>query len=294
MAKKRHERTLDKQLDIYSAVAAGVLALAPSAEAAIHYSGLKNLPVNPSTYQDIDLDGDATVDFRFAYSYWFSSSASWGKGVYLKGQYGAGHIWSPESAYCTDAIRLASNYQIKPTLANPNFHWVANYWDSLNGTFTGKTNNCQGNFNNVTGFLGVRFHTAACQGSNFNYGWIRYRGDTVTSGTIKDWAYEDQCNTAIASGAEASYLFISKDNLCNGYKPCFPNIQDGIASVSGSSIIKITQETYIENIILDFEEFITLQGGWDKNFTSISSSTTIEGSITITNGTMILENIILK
>jgi len=145
--------------------------------------------------------GDATTDFKFAYENWFSSASSWGKGPYLKGQNGAGHIWGAGPAYCTDAIRLASNYQIKPTLANNNFHWVTNYWDSLNGTFTGKTNNCQGNFNNATGLLGVRFHTGACQGSNFNYGWIRYRGDTISSGTIIDWAYEDQCNIAIASGA---------------------------------------------------------------------------------------------
>ena len=42
------------------------------------------------------------------------------------------------------------------------------------------------------------------------------------------------------------------------------------------------------------DEEITLEGGWDTNFESCSSYTTINGSITITNGTMIIENIILK
>ena len=63
---------------------------------------------------------------------------------------------------------------------------------------------------------------------------------------------------------------------------------------SAPSIIKITQGTYNENIILDFDQVILLSGGWDANFTSNSSYTTINGSLTITNGTMILENIILK
>ncbi len=89
-------------------------------------------------------------------------------------------------------------------------------------------------------------------------------------------------------------IYVSKVSLCNSNNPCFPNIQNGIASASAASIIKITQETYNENIILDFDQVIALQGGWDTNFTSNTSYTTIQGSITITNGTVILENIIVK
>ena len=89
-------------------------------------------------------------------------------------------------------------------------------------------------------------------------------------------------------------IYVSKVDSCNGYNPCWPNIQNGIAHVLGPSIIEITQETYNEDIVLDFDEEIILEGGWDTNFTSCSSYTTIDGSITITNGTMIIENIILK
>jgi hypothetical protein len=90
------------------------------------------------------------------------------------------------------------------------------------------------------------------------------------------------------------YLYVSKDGLCSDNNPCFPNIQDGIASAPAPSLMKITQETYNENIILGFTEEITLLGGWDANFTSNASYTTINGSITITHGTMIIENIILQ
>ena len=63
---------------------------------------------------------------------------------------------------------------------------------------------------------------------------------------------------------------------------------------SAPSIIKVTQGTYDENIILNFDQVILLSGGWDANFTSNSSHTTINGSFTMTNGTMTLENIIVN
>jgi len=97
-------------------------------------------------------------------------------------------------------------------------------------------------------------------------------------------------------GAPWNTSYVSKDGQCNVHTPCFPNIQNAIASssASGPSIVKITLGNYIENVLLDFEQGITLEGGWDTNFASSSSSTTIQGSLTITHGTMFLENIILK
>jgi hypothetical protein len=89
-------------------------------------------------------------------------------------------------------------------------------------------------------------------------------------------------------------IYVSKDNWCNGHNNCWPNIQNGIAAVLGPSIIEITQETYDEDIVLNVDEDITLEGGWDTNFSSCSSYTTINGSMTITHGTIIIENIILK
>jgi len=91
-----------------------------------------------------------------------------------------------------------------------------------------------------------------------------------------------------------STIYVSKeDGSCSGHNPCVRNIQDGIAMASAPSIIKITEGTYDENIILNIDQEITLQGGWDANFTSNSSYTTINGSLTITHGTLTTENIIL-
>jgi hypothetical protein len=194
MAKKGFEGTLEKQLKIYSATAAGVLALVPSADAAIHYSGLQNLLVDSSnTPRNIDLNGDASIDFKFSYIAHLPNFRS----ISVAGQNGA------ELIRHDYVIRLASNYQIKGTLPNVNYIW-ANVVHMLNATNSGTTSS--GYFNNTIGYIGVRFHTTACQGSDWNYGWIQYQGTTVlnslVSGTIIDWAYEDSCNTVIAAGAE--------------------------------------------------------------------------------------------
>jgi hypothetical protein len=115
-------------------------------------------------------------------------------------------------------------------------------------------------------------------------------GNVLIGGTPHGFEYA----VTIFDPDAVNTIYVSTDGYCSGNTPCSLHIQDGIASASAPSIIESTQETYYENIILNFNEEITLRGGWDASFTMDSSYTTIDGSITITNGTMILENIILK
>jgi hypothetical protein len=197
MTKKGFKGTLEKQLKVYSAAAAGVLALAPSADAAIHYSGIANLPVNSSTPQNIDLDNDGNNDFSFNPIIY--------PGVGLIEMRAGTNGFIATSNGNSDAANVASNYLIGPTLAGTRTFWrTVPYSSTLNGTQNGSIGT-NGNFNNTAGFIGVRFHATACQGNDWNYGWIQYRGRTIVgsslSGTIIDWAYEDQCNAAVAAGA---------------------------------------------------------------------------------------------
>ncbi len=89
--------------------------------------------------------------------------------------------------------------------------------------------------------------------------------------------------------------FISTDSKCNSHRPCCHEIQTGVASATAPTECKITQETYTEDINLNFNQLIIFKGGWDMNYESNSYSyTTIQGSIMITDGSMIIENSILK
>jgi hypothetical protein len=91
-----------------------------------------------------------------------------------------------------------------------------------------------------------------------------------------------------------SMAYVKSDGYCAGKTPCFNSIQTGIDSVGALTIISITEETYIEDVILDGPKVVTLQGGWDSNFTTIQSNTTIHGSLKISDGTLTVKNIILE
>jgi len=92
----------------------------------------------------------------------------------------------------------------------------------------------------------------------------------------------------------STIIYVSKDSSCNGLIPCRSSVQNGIALASGPSVVEITQDTYNEYLVLNFSGEIMLGGGWNTDFTSNSSYTTLSGLITITHGTLTLQNIILK
>jgi hypothetical protein len=148
---------------------------------------------------------------------------------------------------------------------------------------------------------------------------VEANNDTATGSGVANWskivslnpgantltvvAYDNSSNHNQTSQTISIYydvfntIYVSKAGGCNGHSNCRTNIQDGIllACALAPSIIEITQEDYDQgSIVLDCDEEIKLEGGWDTNFESCSSYTTIMGSMTITHGTIIIENIILK
>jgi uncharacterized protein YbdZ (MbtH family) len=130
-------------------------------------------------------------------------------------------------------------------------------------------------------------------GSQF-YTWRYFTGVHFAS-PYEGWVVGEDWYTGqgILIKYSAPGIYVGKDG-CGGKNTCYTSIQNGIDSAQSYAIIAINQETYSENVILDDLKVLTLKGGWDTSFTSNFSYTTIQGSLTITNGTTILENIILK
>jgi hypothetical protein len=93
---------------------------------------------------------------------------------------------------------------------------------------------------------------------------------------------------------KCTLFYVSKDDGCGGKTPCYTTIQNGIAAATAPTAIYITQKTYNENVILDLNKTITLEGGWDTSFTTDSGQTTINGSLTVSNGKVIINRIILR
>lgn len=91
-------------------------------------------------------------------------------------------------------------------------------------------------------------------------------------------------------------VYVAQTGNCGGKTPCYDVLQTAINSSESLSVINLTQETYAESIVFSSPsspKFFTLRGGWDSGFTSCTSDTEIQGSMTISDGKVIVENIIL-
>ena len=190
----RKSGKLQKRLSAYSALAAGVLAVVPSAEAAIQYSGAQNLTVNSSTTPVfVDMNGDMTNDFEFSHT---DSMYGGGSGLGMSALGSASAIMMDDAGH-SDWANLSANYSVRSNINSPlswddGFEPLAGYYSTW-GSF---------NSNGAQGYLGVRFTSNTCNNGNFHYGWIQWRTDnSTTQGTVVDWAYETTCNTRILAGA---------------------------------------------------------------------------------------------
>lgn len=199
--KKANKNELATKIMAYGATAASLLVVAQPAAAAIVYSGAKNIAVNAAnTPVNLDLNNDGTDDFRFinSISTVAGNMTNWWQDIYGLG--GAQFIFATTdvNGNNSDPLNLPAGYNIKSALSG------THSWGSDYNTMAG-SGSTSGNFNLKSGYVGVRFHSAACQGSNWNYGWIHFANtgnmSTTMSSTIDGWAYESSCDTAINAGA---------------------------------------------------------------------------------------------
>jgi len=73
-----------------------------------------------------------------------------------------------------------------------------------------------------------------------------------------------------------SVLYVNKDDgTCGGKSPCYTSIQAAIDAACTDSSIMISQGTYDETLVLNESKSLTLQGGWDSTFTTISGRSTV-------------------
>jgi len=90
-------------------------------------------------------------------------------------------------------------------------------------------------------------------------------------------------------------IYVEPDGECGGNTPCFSTIQEGIDSADAYSVIKISEGTFDEDIIMDQTYGLTLSGGWDSTFTTQSSNTVVNSlTITGTGGTVEIDNVVLQ
>jgi len=89
------------------------------------------------------------------------------------------------------------------------------------------------------------------------------------------------------------YFYVDPSASCAGNTPCYTTIQTAINAASTGTTIKILQGSYSENVSLSTSKQVTLSGGWNSSYASQSSTTSVN-SLTISNGCITVDNLVLE
>ncbi|MBW1800076.1 MAG: hypothetical protein JRJ85_05030 [Deltaproteobacteria bacterium] len=98
----------------------------------------------------------------------------------------------------------------------------------------------------------------------------------------------------ISDKSYSSVVHVRLDGVCSGLKPCASSIQGGVEQATSGALIKISAETYNEDIVIAQDKTLTIKGGWDSQFSTNTADTIVDGSLRISNGSVIIENVIIR
>jgi hypothetical protein len=96
-------------------------------------------------------------------------------------------------------------------------------------------------------------------------------------------------------------VYVEQTQNCGGHFPCEAFVQDGLDyPAPEAAVIKAALGNYSESVVFDEHKTAVLQCGWNSDFSSrqtnvpcaiggVNGATAIDGSLTIQNGTIILE-----
>jgi len=87
--------------------------------------------------------------------------------------------------------------------------------------------------------------------------------------------------------------YVTSSGSCGGKTPCYSTIQAAIDVASSGATIKIVEGIYSENMTLSSPKELFLSAGWDSAFTSQSTTSTVK-SMTISDGTIIVDNLVIQ
>lgn len=202
--------TLNKKLKSYSALAGTLIAAgSTSSNAQVIYTDVTpDATVTTGNAYNLDMDNDGTVDFQIAIAHATYTSSS--GGFTLQYDYGLIAPSDPTSAVDTTTIAVGSTYttfgakghNLNDPIASTNA-WedgAASAYQLLGIAFGAPYSALNyGDFLGVTDkYIGLRFQIAGAD----HYGWVRLDvNSTMTSFTVKDYAYDGTAGTTILCGA---------------------------------------------------------------------------------------------
>ena len=97
---------------------------------------------------------------------------------------------------------------------------------------------------------------------------------------------------AISSLSGGTTSYVDPDGSCDGNTPCYTTIQTAVNAASTGTTIKMLPGTYSENVVLSISKQVTLSGGSNSSYASQSATTSVN-SLTISNGSITVDNLVL-
>lgn len=124
-----------------------------------------------------------------------------------------------------------------------------------------------------------------------------YYGIAVWKNTTADLGYQTSYYLIITeeTGPDDLTIFIRSSGDCGGNQPCFSTIQEGLDQESqGKVIMRICEGIYSENLTAAKDGVYQLLGGYDSVFVQQTGESTVNGSLTIDDGSIMVENMVIK
>ena len=91
----------------------------------------------------------------------------------------------------------------------------------------------------------------------------------------------------------ASILYVNSNGNCGGKTPCYDSIQEAVDATESWPVALVGEGVYNESFVLDESKTLYLRGGWDSTFTTQPSYSSVN-SMRISNGTVIIDNLVIK
>ncbi len=194
------------------------------------------------------------------------------------------------STSSTGALDITSNYNLLPDQGT-----VA---ETSNGRFSFIQWQAMGyDAQSVTGTLGQTFQNPAARDYQ-----LKTESPAVDAGTPSHSCTPDILGNPRPSGAAPdpgayefqTVLYVSPGGLCGGLTPCYAGIQNALDWAEGINYtVKVQEGSYPENLVLDAQKSVALEGGWNETFTARTSQSGIK-SLQISNGAITSRNLVVQ
>ncbi|PIE69981.1 MAG: hypothetical protein CSA22_10390 [Deltaproteobacteria bacterium] len=197
--RRRSQTELNRKLLGYSAAASAALALSfpAPADAVVRYSGPKNIivPNNATVYVDMQDTWGGTPDGQWEFRFQHDS------GYHSLPIYGVrSSCVMLNKGHCYASIARLSASTLLPEPGQPDPFVRGGRLAAVNYNTNGSPATYMYQFINTSGYIGVKFKVD----THTHYGWIQFKSTLPPlTGTIIDWAYEDQPDTPIHIGDKA-------------------------------------------------------------------------------------------